>query len=105
MYENLIATLRFCATNGSCPDCPTEFDCAGTMGDGLYTKAADAIEELENEVMIYRAVGSIEEVRSMKEWMDMSMNDVRINTLAFIKQMREIVAEEVQYKKSRRNRK
>ena len=47
MYENLIETLRFCAKNGDCHDCPYEKPCAGTMGDGLYCEAADAIEELQ----------------------------------------------------------
>ena len=46
MYEDLIETLRFCAKNGYCHDCPYEKPCAGTMGDGLYCEAADAIEEL-----------------------------------------------------------
>lgn len=46
MYENLIETLRFCAKNGDCHDCPYEKPCAGTMGDGLYCEAADAIEDL-----------------------------------------------------------
>ena len=50
MYENLIETLRFCAKNGDCHDCPYEKPCAGTMGDGLYCEAADAIEELQGQI-------------------------------------------------------
>lgn len=42
---NLIETLRFCATNGDCRDCPCDFQCEGTMGNGLYTRAADALEQ------------------------------------------------------------
>lgn len=47
MYTNLIETLRFCAKNGDCHNCPYEKPCEGTMGDGLYCEAADAIEDLE----------------------------------------------------------
>ena len=54
MYENLIETLRFCAKNGDCHDCPYEKPCAGTMGDGLYCEAADAIEELQQTVEHYK---------------------------------------------------
>ena len=49
MYENLIETLRFCTKNGDCHDCPYEKPCAGTMGDGLYCEAADAIEERDRD--------------------------------------------------------
>lgn len=49
MYENLIETLRFCAKNGDCHDCPNEKPCAGTMGNGLYCEAADAIEVLSKQ--------------------------------------------------------
>ena len=69
----------------------------------LMIEAADAIEKLDNEVMLYRAVGSVTDVTSMKEWMDMSINDIRKNTLEFMRQMREIVAEhEAQPKKRKR---
>ena len=102
-YTELIEALRFCATDGDCHDCPIA-DCGGTMGDGLYLKAADAIKTLQNEVMLYRAIGSVEEVTSMKEWMDMSINDIRKNTLEFIRQMREVVAEHEADSKKRKRR-
>ena len=48
-YTELIEALRFCATDGDCHDCPIA-DCGGTMGGGLYLKAADAIETLQNKL-------------------------------------------------------
>lgn len=50
MYENLIETLRFCAKDGDCHNCPYEKPCAGTFGDGLYCEAAEAIEELSKQL-------------------------------------------------------
>lgn len=43
MYENLIETMRFCAKNGDCHNCPHEKPC---VGESLYCEAADVIEEL-----------------------------------------------------------
>ena len=55
MYEELITGLRHCDSNASCKTCPYyDKDSLSRRCRSLYKEAADAIEDLDNRLNLYR---------------------------------------------------
>ena len=67
-------------------------------------KEKDLLSKALIELTQYRALGAVEELQCMKEWMDVSINDLRRGTFSCVKGMREVVESYRNPPKRRRGR-
>ena len=51
----------------------------------------DLLHKALFELSQYRSLGTVDELQSMKEWMDYSINDMRKGMISFVHGMREVV--------------
>ena len=51
----------------------------------------DLLHKALFELTQYRSLGTVDELQSMKEWMDYSINDMRKGMISFVHGMREVV--------------